>query len=416
MPEALLPPPTGFIAWVSSIGHGPDDDAATRTRKATAAMTAVITTAVVLPWTVFYWVLGIYVAAAVPTFYMITTLGLLVHLARSKNDTYLRYGQLAMFLVLPVLVHISLGGFANSSAVILFSSVVAIGGVSFAGVRRPGWWFVIYGILVFAMVPLDATVREWAPEVPADVITLFFAVNIVSTAGISFMVILFFVQARNRLTRELEIERQRSDELLRNVLPASIADRLKDGEQPIADRHDEVGVLFADIVDFTPTSEKMTANELVVGLNGVFSAFDSIVLEHGLEKVKTIGDAYMVVAGAPDPTADITDLARCAIAMREAAAASQLGDRRTLAMRFGMDLGPLIAGVIGESRLIYDVYGDTVNTASRMESEGLPGRIQVTERVAGRLSADFVVTERGIVDIKGKGPTRTFFLDGIGSA
>jgi guanylate cyclase len=227
-----------------------------------------------------------------------------------------------------------------------------------------------------------------------------------------YLLTLVYVQARIRLADELAKERERSERLLLNVLPAPIAARLIDGEKPIADQYDSVAILFADIVDFTPVSENLSPDELVQSLNSIFSKFDEIASAHGVEKIKTIGDAYMVMSGAPDPGKDVKDLAAVALAIRDAAATQTLGNGGPVSIRLGMDVGPVVAGVIGESRFIYDVYGDTVNTASRMESNGLPNKIQVTGRVAEQLDDQFLVTERGPIEIKGKGTVTTYFLEG----
>lgn len=412
MPAQTSSTPSSLLERTSSIGFAPGDDQDTRVRKRVVTLTAVIACIVVTPWTIFYYVIGIPQAAVIPTFYVIATALTLAHFARTKNDQILRSSQLFFFLVLPPLVHIALGGFANSSAVVMYASVVPIGALAFAGTRHPVGWFVAFSAIVVGLIPFDDTFKQWAPDIPSPVVTSFFAANIVSTALINFLALLVYVRSRQRLVEELAVERERSDELLLNVLPESVAQRLKDGERPIADRYEDVGVLFADIVDFTPLAEGMTPEELVSDLNGVFSRFDELSVAHGVEKVKTIGDAYMVISGAPDPGPDINVLADLALAMRDAAAEADLGGRRGIRMRFGMDVGPLVAGVIGESRFIYDVYGDTVNTASRMESNGTPDQIQITGRVADRLDDRFLVARHGVVDIKGKGPTETFVLEG----
>ena len=401
-------------AWylrLADIGVSPDDDSETRVRKRLVTLTALISIVAVTPWTIYYYSIGIAQAAVIPNSYVVVSAAMLAIMARTADDTLLRWSQLVMFLVLPPLVHIALGGFANSSAVIIYAAVCPLGAISFARSGRPMIWAAGFAAIVVALVPFEATLAANAPDLPEAVVSVFFAANIITTTLIAALALYAYVDARNRLAEELEIERERSDDLLRNVLPESIAIRLKEGEHPIADRHEEVGVLFADIVDFTPLSEGLSANELVVGLNEVFSKFDDLARSYGVEKIKTIGDAYMVIAGAPNPGSDVGTLANLALDMRDVAATSHLGGRAQLRMRFGMDVGPIVAGVIGESRFIYDVYGDAVNTASRMESNGVPDRIQVTEAIVSALDGRFTITERGTIDIKGKGPMRTWFLD-----
>jgi guanylate cyclase len=190
-----------------------------------------------------------------------------------------------------------------------------------------------------------------------------------------------------------------------------VAQRLKAGERPIADLCPEVAVLFADIVGFTPASSTMAPDEVIAGLNDIFTQFDRMAAEHGLAKVKTIGDAYMVVAGAPEPRPDAVDsLTRMALEMREATRSMTFGGQR-LVMRIGMDVGPVVAGVIGEARFAWDLYGDAVNTAARMESHGVPGQIQVTERFARRMSAQTPVMRREPLTVKGKGLMTTYLVD-----
>jgi adenylate cyclase len=214
-------------------------------------------------------------------------------------------------------------------------------------------------------------------------------------------------------THELVEEKATSERLLLNVLPAPIAERLKTGESLIVDRFEAVSVMFADIVGFTTVASTTTPEELVTMLNEVFSTFDRMAEQHGLEKIKTIGDAYMVVAGVPQPIADHA-IAIAHMALDMQAWVEDYARRSTfpLSIRIGIHSGSVVAGVIGTKKFIYDLWGDTVNTASRMESTGLPGRIQVSEATRVLLADQFEVEERGMVEIKGKGAMRTFLLLG----
>ncbi len=213
--------------------------------------------------------------------------------------------------------------------------------------------------------------------------------------------------------RELEVERERSERLLLDILPRPIAERLKRGEAVIADHFASVSVLFADIVDFTALASQQPPVETVRLLNDVFSAFDELTERHGLEKIKTIGDAYMAAGGLQTPREDhVPAMAAMALAMRDAAAGFRRSDGAPLQLRIGIHAGPVVAGVIGIRKFIYDLWGDTVNIASRMESQGIAGEIQVTAAVRERLDGTFVVDERGDVDVKGVGPLRKFLLRG----
>jgi class 3 adenylate cyclase/NAD(P)-dependent dehydrogenase (short-subunit alcohol dehydrogenase family) len=214
-------------------------------------------------------------------------------------------------------------------------------------------------------------------------------------------------------TSELEAARRRSDSLLLNILPAPIAERLKAGEDMIADHFEAVTVLFADIVDFTPTSANLTPQRAVEVLDAVFSEFDRIAQHYALEKIKTIGDCYMAVGGLPEPQPDHVERVASA-ALEMLPALSRVGKwlDLPLSVRIGLQTGDAVAGVIGRQKFVYDLWGDTVNTASRMETYGVGGHIQCTERVYRRLSGRFTFTPRGEIDIKGKGPMSTYFLIG----
>jgi class 3 adenylate cyclase len=216
-----------------------------------------------------------------------------------------------------------------------------------------------------------------------------------------------------RTRRALDLEREKSERLLLNVLPAPIAARLKQTDGVIADAFGEVTVLFADLVDFTRRSERVTPEQVVQTLNDLFSVFDRHAQQQGLEKIKTIGDAYMVAGGLPDPRPDHAHaVAEMALAMRDEVARRTDPGGQPLAVRIGIDTGPVVAGVIGTSKFSYDLWGDTVNTASRMESQGLAGCIQVTARTYERLRDGYRFERRGPILVKGKGKIVTYLLLG----
>jgi adenylate cyclase len=224
------------------------------------------------------------------------------------------------------------------------------------------------------------------------------------------------VRARRALDREhrlLLAEQERSERLLLNVLPAPIAERLKQGEEVIADDFPEVTVLFADLVDFTRRSRQASPERVVQVLDDLFSALDGLAERYRLEKIKTVGDAYMVVGGLPEPRPDHAQaVADMALAVREEVARHRDPAGERLAVRIGIDTGPVVAGVIGRRKFSYDLWGDTVNTASRMESNGVPGCIQVSERTYRRLRDGYRLERRGPIEVKGKGEMVTWFLLG----
>ncbi len=263
-------------------------------------------------------------------------------------------------------------------------------------------------------VALYLYAEQTAPLYAVDPLALNVAgtINTLVTFAVVAVMVSLPVGAADRAEAALAAEHARSERLLTNVLPVAVADRLKAGEEPIADDVPAASVLFADIVDFTPYAARLPAREVVRLLDGVFSTLDDLVDEHGLEKVKTIGDAYMVAAGVPTPRPDHAHaLAAFALAASDRFA-TQRGLWPALQLRIGIGSGPVVAGVIGRRRFLYDLWGDTVNTASRMESHGLPGRIQIDDETRRLLGDDFEVADRGIIDVKGKGLVHTWFLTG----
>jgi class 3 adenylate cyclase len=237
--------------------------------------------------------------------------------------------------------------------------------------------------------------------------------NVVVTITFVCAVVLYARRLADTAEAGLEVANKRSEELLLNVLPEEIADRLKAGEVVIADRAEHVSVLFADLVNSTPMSERLTPQEMVELLNEIFTPFDDLADELGLEKIKTIGDAYMVVGGLPVERADhLEAIAEMALRMKEEIVTHTVAGFGSLEMRYGIHAGPVVAGVIGKRKFSYDLWGDTVNTAARMESHGVPGRIQVTAAVREALADTYRFEERGPVEIKGKGTLTTYYLIG----
>lgn len=218
-------------------------------------------------------------------------------------------------------------------------------------------------------------------------------------------------EQKRAYTRRLEDEQWKSEELLLNILPKPIADRLKKGEAVILDSLPEVTVLFADLVGFTAHSNSMSCLEMVRLLNDLFFGFDLLAERHGIEKIKTIGDAYMAVGGLfmrhTDHAEAVADLA---LAMAGLVRDFRTPSGQPLLLRIGMNSGPVVAGIIGRTKFSYDLWGDTVNTASHMQSHGAPGSIHVTQRTHGLLSKKYSFEDRGIIDVKGKGQMQTYFL------
>lgn len=261
-------------------------------------------------------------------------------------------------------------------------------------------------------VALELLVPDYTGVQPAWAYTVGFALSVVSAWVMVVATAWFALNEITRAEREIEAEYDRSESLLANILPARIAQRLKDSSGAvIADKYDDASVLLADIAGFTHRASDTTPTELVRFLDRLFTQLDALVDRHGLEKIKTSGDSYMVVSGVPEPRPDhLEALALLALEMADAVADLTDARGRAVPLRIGLAAGPMVAGVVGARKFFYDVWGDAVNTAARMESTGEAGRIQVPQDVCERLHHDFVLEERGAIEVKGKGVMRTWYL------
>jgi guanylate cyclase len=346
----------------------------------------------------------------IPFVYFVVSLGSLLIFAKGKQFGPFLTTQLLDILLTTTIGQMFAGGFLPAGGVGLWGILAPLGALVFLEVRQAIRWFIGF---VCAFVLLGIAGEAFFPPAPVPhwFTTTMLALNIVGTGTIAFTVLASFANQRNAALSALREEQARSEALLQNVLPETIAERLKGAHGSIADHVDEASVLFADIVNFTPLAQRLSPTEVVDTLDRLFSLFDSLVERHGLEKIKTIGDCYMAAAGVPDPCADhASRAALLALDMREAVKASATNGDGPLELRIGINSGPLTAGVIGRKRFLYDLWGDAVNTASRMESNGTPGRIQITRATYDLVRDAFVCEERGTIPVKGKGEMETWYL------
>jgi len=299
---------------------------------------------------------------------------------------------------------VSVLGWASGFQYYLLGALVSF--FLFPGKRVGSYATIALAVAEFAIL---FAMRDRLPSVVLDASTLatMSIANIVFAFALSMMTALHYVHVAERAEKALQEEHAKSEALLENVMPGAIAARLKQSDATIADSFPDASVLFADIVGFTELSQTLAPSELVRMLDGIFSAFDEMVVRHGVEKIKTIGDAYMVASGIPTPRPDHAE-ALAALALEMQQAMPRFDSR--LRIRIGIHSGPVVAGVIGRRRFLYDLWGDTVNTASRMESHGLPGEIQITEATRALLEGKFSLEERGSIEVKGKGAMRTYLL------
>ena len=300
-----------------------------------------------------------------------------------------------------------LGGLEESSSVIVWSLLAPLGAVAFDRPGRAWPWFGAFVATIALSLVLAEVVRPDAADLPESFVRTFDVLNIVAVSFVAMLLLVTFARGR-------DAAQERVEALLLNVLPEEVAQRLQSDPSTIADHFENVSILFADVVDFTPLSSRLDAREVVGLLDRLFTSFDELVDRYEVEKIKTIGDCYMVAAGVPRHRPTTRRRSRASRSRCASARSTCLPERERLdlRLRIGISSGPVVAGVIGRRRFLYDLWGDTVNMASRMESHGTPDTIQITRSTWELLRDDFVTEPRGLVEVKGKGEVETWMLVG----
>jgi len=403
-----------LLKTVENVGADPTDSEEIRIQKRMLVAVTGIVTAFAVVWGLVYWLLGEPGAGIIPLGYSVLTAINLVIFSRTKRYRLFRTTQLLLLLILPFALQFVLGGFVGGSAVTLWGLMAPLGALVMQGRREAVAWMIAFSVLLVASLVLQPSM-EIENDLREGVVPLFFLLNIFAVSLTAFLVLNYFVGQRDRIQAQLEIEQAKSDTLLLNVLPEEVAEDLKNHGETKARSYESVSVLFADLVGFTSYAESVSPDEMIALLTAVFTRFDEIAERHSVEKIRTIGDSYMAASGVPVARADHAEiLARAALEMIEYVSGADVE------FRVGINSGPLVAGVIGTTKFQYDIWGDTVNTASRMESSGEPGRIQISERTYELLKGHFECVPRGLVKMKGKGELPTWWLvrelDGEGRA
>ncbi len=333
--------------WVARIGADPNDDDDIRLQKSMLVLCSFPFAIAGFAWGLMYFLFDEPLAGAIPFSYGVISLLSILHFALTRRYGFFRFGQLTLILLLPFFLMLVLGGYIKGSAVILWAMICPMGAMLFDEPRHaPRWFLAFLGLVVlsgFLQYQLNFT-NNLSPEI---VIFLFVA-NLIGVGSMIFAMVFYFVGQKN-------LFQKKSETLLLNILPKEIVNILKDDQRTIADHFDGASVLFADVVNFTPMAASMTPTDLVNLLNEVFSEFDLLVEKHGLEKIKTIGDCYMVASGVPRVRADHTQaLTRMALEMRDYVGQNEIQGRK-LSFRIGLNSGPVVAGVIGRKKFTYDL-------------------------------------------------------------
>lgn len=411
------PTMTTQILTVHSTARRADHDQRERLQTDMLVTSSTIIALLGLIWGLVYLFFGAVNAGAIPILYSAFSFLSIGYFALTGRYHLFRSSQLLITLVFPALLMLVLGGFVNSSGVILWSLTSPVGALLFDNRRKAAIWFVGFTLIVLLAGLIDGGVfGPLLPEhglLPQNLIVTFFIMNAVGPSVVVFLLLTYFTHQRDQAHDLLLAEQAKSDELLLNILPQSIARQLKDGRRSIAECIDSASILFADIAGFTPLSVELGVERVVDLLNDLHTGFDEIVERHGLEKIRTIGDGYMAAAGVPKPRPDHAHMvAEAALEMIEFTHELSRAYEFPILLRVGINSGTVMAGVIGRKKFSYDIWGDPVNVASRMESHGVSDSIQIAERTYELIKNDYVTAPRGLIEIKGKGEMRTWFLIG----
>ena len=376
----------------------------------------------VMFWLAIYWLMGQNYSTNIPLAYQAVSLSSLVYYLKTRNFRLFRFIQLSLFLFAPFVMQWSVGSSITSSGVTIWALLAPVGAVVVAGWRESIPWFVAYIILTSVSGFFDYFLGVGnTGGLEIKTIGVFFALNFAAMSSILYFLVRYFVLETEKIKNQLDEkhtllvdEQKKSESLLLNVFPVNIARRLKDNQTLIADGHSDVTVMFADITNFTQMTEQMAPQQMVALLNKIFSWFDAMTDKYGLEKIKTIGDAYMVVGGLTrnheDYVKSIVDMA-----LEMQSLISQHPDlvHHNMGIHIGIATGPAVAGVIGSKRFIYDVWGDTVNLASRLADDGKKGEIFADKTTYNRLRQHYQFESPNLLNLKGKGNTVAYKVLGL---
>jgi adenylate cyclase len=386
-------------AWLS-IGEYPEESETQRARRRIILATTWVASLLTLVPTLMEFLSRLLWVALSDAGILVVTAVLLVSLHLKPRRFALIINLLLGTVFVVGLIKIALfGGLLESGLVVIFNLAIVFAALLALGFRAASWWFAAF----VASVIYAASIHNRIDPVYKPRPTSVAAFNLIAFGVLTFVVTVYFVRQRDRFQKQ-------SDDLLHNILPDEIAVRLKGNSSMVADSFESASVLFADVVDFTPMSAGMSAADLVTLLNRIFTTFDAFVEELGLEKIKTVGDEYMVASGVPVPRRDHAEaVADLALRLRDHVATNEFEGRR-IRLRIGINSGQVVAGIIGTHKFAYDLWGDVVNTASRMQSEGVPGSIQIGRSTFSLVEDRFVCERRGRIPINGKGEMDTFIL------
>jgi class 3 adenylate cyclase/uncharacterized membrane protein (UPF0136 family) len=430
--------PVSVLALLERVGLAAlndDDSDELRLRKTLLIFASGLMNMAAIVWLAIYWLLGQKLPTTIPLAYQLLSSLILFIFLKTRNFDFFRVAQLSLFLFAPFVIQWSIGSFVNSSGIVLLGLLAPVGAIVVYGAKESIPWFAAYVALTVLAGVFDYFLADGeSAGMSMRTVAVFFVLNFTILSSIVYLLLRYvllqkeafqdqlqqqlqlvrsFQQELSRQHDLVQAEQRKSEQLLVNVLPSHIAQRLKQAQSTIADSFADVTVMFADIVDFTGMTEQLTPKEVVALLDDVFTRFDRLAEKHGVDKIKTIGDAYMVAGGLSgdgNHYADaVADLAAEMISLTRTDEKLRLYN---VQFHVGVATGPVIAGVIGAKRFVYDLWGDTVNIASRITAEAPDGEILVDRLTYRRLATRFNFAEPQEVTFKGKGKMTVYRLLG----
>jgi adenylate cyclase len=406
-------PGRALLSRMGAAAVNEEDSEELRLRKSLLMFASGLMNVAAVIWLLIYWWLGLDMPTSIPLAYQAASAIVIAIYLRTRNFDFFRVAQLSLFLFFPFIIQWSVGSFVSSSGIALLALLAPIGAMVCFGPRESIPWFIAYLVMTVMSGVFDFYLSTGSEAgIPMRTIAVFFVLNFTIISTMVYLLLRFFMQERERFQERLaqehalvEIERQKSERLLLNILPAHVARRLKKRPGNLSDGYADVSVMFADLVGFTRLAQVLTPDQVVGMLDEVFTLFDNLTEKHRLDKIKTIGDAYMVVGGLTrnDNRDHVVSIADLALELIELTRNHSPLWRMGLNLHIGIATGPAVAGVVGATRLMYDIWGDTVNMASRLTSEAVSGVILVDKTTRERLDTRFAFEPPQDIEIKGKG-------------
>jgi len=397
-----------IFSRISLIGAARNDTEETRIHKSLLVICAFLFMFTGAAWGIMYILFGELLAALIPLSYFIISLGSIIQFGITRNYQVFRFLQLMLILVLPFALMLVLGGFISGSIVIIWSLLSPLGAMLFAGQTKAPRWLVAFVILVAISGIVESWVSRENNLTPVQ-INLFFVINLAGVGSLIFLMVYYFATKKNFF-------QARSEALLLNILPRQIAEELKTKGSVEAKQFNSVTVMFTDFKNFTKISEALSPSELVSEIDYCFKAFDNIINRYNIEKIKTIGDSYMCAGGLPLANAThATDILSAAMEIQkfvEQHSCQKMDEHQEqFEIRIGVHTGPVVAGIVGVKKFAYDIWGDTVNIASRMESSGEAGKINISGSTYELVKEKFNCVHRGKIQAKNKGMIDMYFVE-----